>query len=85
MSLKIKDKETCRLTGELARLIGKTETDAVTIALRECIERKRRLADRKALAQHLCEIGQSCAPLMGPGPSATEHGDFLYDEQGLPK
>ena len=25
------------------------------------------------------------AKLVGPGPSAVEHGDFLYDERGLPR
>lgn len=85
MSLNIKNKETCRLAEELAKLIGETKTGAVTIALKESLEREKRLANRETLARHLCEIGRSCAALMGPGPSSTEHGDFLYDEMGLPK
>ena len=30
-------------------------------------------------------IGERCAARLKPGPSAIEHGDYLYDEQGLPK
>ena len=35
--------------------------------------------------QALKAIAQRCAARLGPGPSAVEHGDFLYDERGLPK
>ena len=65
--------------------MGKTKTGAITVALKECLEREKRLLDKESLARHLYEIGQSCAVLMGPGPSSTEHGDLLYDEWGLPK
>ena len=85
MSLNIKNEETCQLAEELAKLIGETKTGAITIALKECLEREKKLANRETLARHLCEIGQSCAALMGPGSSSTEHGDLLYDEKGLPK
>ena len=70
MSLNIKNEETCRLAGELARLTGETMTGAITVALRQRLERERR---------------ERCAKLLRDGPSAVEHGDFLYDERGLPK
>ena len=41
--------------------------------------------DRERLLEKLRAIADSCAKLMGPGPSAIEHGDFLYNEHGLPK
>ena len=85
MSLNIKNDETCRLAGELARLTGETMTGAVTAALRERLEREKRRRGADALARELHAIGQRCASLLGPGPSATEHGDLLYDERGLPK
>ena len=85
MSLNIKNEETCQLVDELAELIGETKTGAITVALKERLEREKKLANRETLARHLCEIGRSCAKLMEPGPSSTEHGDFLYDEEGLPK
>ena len=34
--------------------------------------------------EELRAIAERCARLLGPGPSATEHGDQLYDERGLP-
>ena len=85
MSLSISDVETCRLADELARLTGETTTGAVTIALRERLERERRKQDATLLAQELHAIGQRCAALLAPGPAATEHGNLLYDERGLPK
>ena len=35
-------------------------------------------------ARELRAVAERCARLMGPGPSAVEHGGMLYDEQGLP-
>lgn len=85
MSLNIKNKETCRLADELARLMGETKTGAITVALKERLERERRLHDRESLLRNIRAIRKRCASLTGQGPSATEHGDLLYDEQGLPK
>ncbi len=85
MSLNIKNDETCRLAGELARLTGETKTRAITVALRERLERERRERSVETRARELREIAERCARLLGPGPSAVEHGDLLYDERGLPK
>lgn len=85
MSLNISDAETCRLADELARLTGETTTGAVTIALREQLERERRKRDAASLAQELHAIGQRCAALLKPGPADVEHVELLYDERGLPK
>lgn len=86
MSLSIKNNETCRLAGELARLTGETKTGAITVALRERLERERRHRDRdiNARIESLHAIGQRCVKLLRPGPSAVEHGEYLYDERGLP-
>ena len=84
MSLEIENEETCRLAAELARLTGATVTGAITVALRERLEREKRLCNADALARKLHAIGQRCAARMGPGPS-VDHGELLYDEQGLPK
>ncbi len=43
MSLNIKNQETCRLATELARLTGETKTGAITVALRERLDRERRV------------------------------------------
>lgn len=85
MSLQIDNAETCRLAVELARLTGETTNSAVAVALRERLERERARRGAAALAQELHAIGQRCAALLKPGPAAVEHGNLLYDEQGLPK
>ena len=78
MNLNIEDEETCRLADELARLTGETVTDAIAAAIRERLEREKRVKELHAIGEH-------CASLLRDGPSAVEHGDFLYDEHGLPK
>ena len=60
-------------------------TGAVTVALRERLERERRERDIEVRVRELHAIGQRCAKLLRDGPSAVNHGDFLYDERGLPK
>ena len=84
MSLNIKNDETCRLARELARLTGDTITGAITVALRERLAREKLKRDAQARAQELRAIAERCAKHMGPGPPAVEHGDMLYDDQGLP-
>ena len=85
MSLNIKNDETCRLANELARLTGETMTGAITVALRERLEREKRGRSVEVRIQKMRATAERCAKLLAPGPSAAEHGDVLYDERGLPK
>lgn len=85
MGLNIKNEETCRVACQLVRLTGETKTGAITVALRERLAREQRRRSAEARAGELRAIAERCASLMGPGPSAVEHGDLLYDERGLPK
>lgn len=85
MGLNNKNDETCRLAGELAKLTGETKTGAITEALRERLERERRQRGANDLAKSLHAIGQRCSQLLGPGPAAVDHGDVLYDNEGLPR
>ena len=85
MGLSIKNKETCRLASELAHLTGETMTGAITVALKERLERKKRERSTETRVQRLLDIGERCASMLDEGPSAVEHGDFLYDERGLPQ
>ena len=85
MSLNIKNEETCRLAGELAELTGDSMTGAITVALKERLEREKRERDIEARVQKLLAIGRRCSRSMREGPSAVDHGNFLYDERGLPK
>ena len=85
MSLNIKNAETCELAGELARLTDDTMTGAITIALRERLERERRVRGATQRLRQMRTIAERCARLLRPGPAAVEHGDVLYDERGLPR
>ncbi len=85
MSINIKNEETCQLASELAQLTGETMTGAITVALKERLEREKSERSAEARVQRLLAIGKRCAGMLGDGPSAVEHGGFLYDERGLPK
>ena len=85
MGINIKNHETCLLARDLARLTGETVTGAITVALRERLEREKRRRDLIARTEELLAIGRRCAEKMAPGPSAVEHGDLLFDGRGLPK
>lgn len=84
MSLNIKNEETCRLASELAQLTGETKTGAITVALRERLEREKRAHSVEARIQKLRSIRKTCRSLLKDGLSAVEHGNLLYDENGLP-
>ena len=85
MSLNIKNEETHQLARELVALTGETMTGAVTVALRERLERERRERSIETRLRRLRAIRKRCSSLLkDDGPSAAEHGDLLYDERGLP-
>ena len=85
MGLNIKNEETCRLASELARLTGETKTGAITLALRERMDRESKKRSLDVRLRRMRAIAERCAALVGPGLSSAEHGELLYDERGLPK
>ena len=84
MSLNIKNQEAYGLARELAELTGETLTKAVTEALRERLARLK-AHQHKATVAELLEIGRRCATRFDVPMSSLDHGDWLYDEHGLPK
>jgi antitoxin VapB len=84
MSLNFKNEETNRLAHELAGLTGETLTTAVTVAVRERLERLQQ-SKRGALSDRLLKIGKDCAAHLREPFLSVDHGDLLYDERGLPK
>jgi antitoxin VapB len=84
MGLNIKNREAHRLAEELAKLTGDSMTTAVTIALRERLERVRR-EQCLSLADRLLTIGKDCAAHLKEPFRSADHGDLLYDERGLPR
>jgi antitoxin VapB len=96
MQLNIKDSETHILAQSLAKATGETMTEAVTLAIRERLERAR--DDRKSgqlreAEAELCrkaeklsvlrEISAQTAELLKGPP--LDHAEMLNDENGLPK
>ena len=83
MALNIRNPETEQLAETLAKLTGETKTQAVTVALRDRLERLSRLRSGRRLAEELDEIALHCASL--PVLDSRDADEILgYDEQGLP-
>ena len=85
MPLSIKDDQTDGLARRLAGLTGETITTAVKKALRERLERESRRRGKAGQAERLLEIGRRCAAHVPQPAHSLDHGDLLYDGQGLPK
>ena len=68
MSLNIKNEETCRLAGELARLTGESMTGAITTALRERLERVMHERSAETRLSEMRAIAARCARLLRDGP-----------------
>ncbi len=63
MALNIRNAEAEQLAEALARLTGETKTRAVTVALRDRLNRLRRDRSGRSLAQELEEIADHCSSL----------------------
>jgi antitoxin VapB len=84
LGLNIKNEEAHRLAQELAALTGESMTAAVTVALRERLDRVRRERG-VTLADRLLKIGKECAARLKEPFRSVDHSDLLYDERGLPR
>jgi antitoxin VapB len=82
MALNIKNPEAHKIATELARLRGVSASQAVLDAVRNDLEREKKLRREVVLASELVEIGKRCAAhVQGP----VDLDELLYDEHGLPK
>jgi antitoxin VapB len=84
MSLNIKNREAYDLASELAWLTGRSMTAVVLDALRQQRERIRSQRQEEARVQELMTIAQRCATHIAQPVTAQDHGDMLYDDQGMP-
>ena len=83
MALSLKNEETERLARELARITGESLTVAVTVALKERLERQKK---REGRLEWLDRITKETAAIMNDGRTSTELIEELYDpETGLPR
>ena len=63
MSLNVKNEETQRLVRELALLTGETMTGAITVALRERLEREKRLRRMRAISKRVAKLARRPRPV----------------------
>ena len=83
MALNIRNRTAEELANALAGLTGETETQAVTKALRDRLDRVRRQRSGRRLAAELDDIALRCASL--PVLDDRPPDEILrYDENGLP-
>lgn len=86
MSMNIKNPETFRLAKELAAATGESMTAAVTMAIRERLERIRAERGEGGIdmerAMALLAVMRSRMP---PGYLDQDLDELLYDEKGAPK
>ena len=84
MSMNIKSEEAHRLARTLAELTGESQTTAVTVALRERLDRVRHGRDRDRVAR-LLAIGDDCARHLAEPYRSGDADELLYDACGLPR
>lgn len=84
LALNIKNKETERLARELARRRGTGVTEAVTVALKEELQREQNRVREPGLAERLLKIAEEYRKL--PVVDNRTPDEILdYDENGLPR
>ena len=82
MALKIRNRKTEKLAKELAELTGESKTRAVTVALKERLDRVNRQKFRKFEYEELMEIAKHSGSL--PVLDDRDDDEILgYDDNGL--
>jgi len=84
MALNIKNEKIHRIAKQLARATGESITEAATVAIRERLERVRR-ESKEGSVERLMKIARECAAHFKEPVKSIDHGELLYDENGLPK
>ncbi|TGK32678.1 transcription factor [Leptospira gomenensis] len=84
MALSIKDPETDSLARKLASLTGETLTEAITNSLRERLERMEHNLNVHYSLDEINEISRRFRERIRQPISSLDHGDELYNEEGLP-
>ena len=86
MALNLKNEETERLARELAHRTGESLTTAITLAIKERLERQTRAQEAENRMAWLERITTKTAAIMNDGRTTKELFEDLYDpETGLPK
>ncbi len=86
MALHIEAPETIRLIRELARRTGQSEERVVDTAVRERLARLRTPEEKEERRAKVYAIVQNLqARFKATGLPLVDHGELLYDENGLPR
>lgn len=85
MALNIKNEETYRLARTLAEKTGESLTAAVTQALRDRLASLEQADARVGMADRIMAIAADMRARLPDDFFDIEHGDLLYDDDGLPK
>jgi len=79
--LNIKNPEAYRLVRKLADATGESMTEAVTVAVRERLER----IERDFRVDEILAMAKEIRDRLPPGYLDQDFDDLLYDKGGLPK
>lgn len=87
MSMNIKNAEAENLVRELAAETGESLTRAMMVAVRERLDRVRNQEDATTAEriEALHRLSADAAPRWVEPYRGTDHGDLLYDDEGLPR
>jgi len=85
MAFNIKNEETYRLARALAATTGESVTTAITVALRERLERVSSGAGKAHKADRIHALAADAACRWSPDLRDANPADVLYDERGLPR
>ncbi len=87
MSLNIKNGDAERLARQLAAATGESVTRAVTIAVRERLDRlqHQHVVAKEQRADRIRVIASDAAGRWAEPYRSADHGDLLYDDAGLPR
>lgn len=84
-ALNIKNEEAYRLVRELADLRGESMTQVVIEIAREAIVREeKKIVDEDRIA-HWLEVGREIRSRASEEWLNMDHGEYLYNDRGLPK
>jgi hypothetical protein len=86
MALQIEAPETIRVIEDLARRTGESDETAVHVAVLERLARLRTPEEEAARREEVYALVHEIAGYFREAPDMiTDHGELLYDENGLPK
>lgn len=85
MGYNIKHDQTDPLASEPSRPTGTKVADAGAKALRDRLERERRVRGAEKRLREMRAIADRCARLLASGPPPIKHGDKPYNDRGLPR